>query len=476
MRSRVVLILLPAALIVSNGLNMMGVVVLPKLIKAQEFALFSLASSIGLFIVSVLFEWSRICIMRYSVTKDATESARRRATLNAANLWTASALILVALAIQLIHATYAIVFGMACLFATSQALFEARQASFRAEFKDVDYIRNVLTRATLGFVLLCAFAFFAQSALFAMFGWAGSFALILLLTKNPLRASPIGRFDSPTLSFMIKFGMGVTASAVATTALSPLLRLVAAEIIPLDESGKMMLAMDISQKIIGVVGVSINLITLQATFRAKEFGDDALAAARVSGQLSIVVAVIVPAVVGFLFLADPFEGIFVPADYRHIYSENITWCMIAAGLVGVRTFALDSIFLVAGRPYLGVVGPVVTGLASLLVLPVLGYSQGFSSVSISEAMAIGALVGLLASALLSRRVFQFDIAWLDILKVGAASTAMYGVMITIPRLADVPFLLIASVIGAAGYGAVMFGTNALGLHRMLRRFPIDQRP
>ncbi|MBM7044099.1 hypothetical protein [Rhizobium lusitanum] len=476
MRSRLIVILLPAALIISNALNMMGVVVLPKLIKSQEFALFSLASSIGLFIVSVLFEWSRICVMRYSVTKDATESARRRATLNAANLWTAGVLILAALAVQLLHATYAIVFGMACLFAISQALFEARQASFRAEFKDVDYIRNVLTRATLGFVLLCAFAFFAQSAVFAMFGWAGSFALILLFTKNPLRAPPIGKFDSQTLSFMIKFGMGVTVSAVATTALSPLLRLVAAGIIPLDESGKMMLAMDISQKIIGVVGVSINLITLQATFRAKEFGDDALAAARVSSQLSIVVAVIVPAVIGFLFLTDPFESIFVPADYRHIYAENIGWCMIAAGLVGVRTFALDSIFLVAGRPYLGVAGPVVTGLASLLALPILGYSQGFSSVSISQAMAIGALMGVLASALLSRRVFQFDVAWLDILKVGAASAVMYGAMITIPRFADALFLVLASVIGAAAYSAVMFGTNALGLYGMLRRFPIDQRP
>ncbi len=40
-------ILLPLALLLANFLNMVGIVVLPKIIDPSQFALFSLASSSG---------------------------------------------------------------------------------------------------------------------------------------------------------------------------------------------------------------------------------------------------------------------------------------------------------------------------------------------------------------------------------------------------------------------------------------------
>jgi O-antigen/teichoic acid export membrane protein len=471
MRSKLISALLPVTLILSNALNMLGIVVLPKIINAEEFALFSLASSIGLFIIAILFEWSRMCVMRYSVTTSDEETARRKATLNAANMWSAILLVVVAGVSQFLQTTYAAVFGMACLFAVSQALFEARQASFRAEFKDAAYIRNIVIRAVLGFVSLCAFAFFTQSAIFAMCGWAASYGLVLLLTRNPLRQPPTGEFDRATLSFLLKFGLGVTMAAVATAALSPLLRLVAAQLIPLDQSGKMMLAMDISQKIIGVLGVSINLLTLQATFRAKEFGDDKATSRRVSAQLSIVVAVVVPAVVGFAALSQSFTNLFIPTAYRDVYSQNIQWCMLAAGLIGIRAFALDSIFLVAGRSYLGITGPVATVLSSLLALLVLGSFQGYSTVVISQAMVAGALVGICVSILLGKRVLHFAIAWPDIGKVLVASMLMYGMIALVPHFGDASFLAMATGIGVIAYSLFMFGTNALGLQQMFYRTP-----
>jgi len=464
-------VLLPAALVLSNALNMVGIVVLPKLIEAEQFAIFSLSSSVGLFIVSVLFEWSRICTMRFSAAANPVEGAQRRATLHAANLWIACALLLLALVAQLWSTKYALIFGLASLFAVSQALFEARQASFRAEFRDKDYIRNILARSILGLLLLCGLAFCFQDASYTMWGWASSFAIVLVFSSNPFREPPVGKFNWQTLSFMMKFGMGVTVAAITTTALSPLVRLVATELIPLDEGGKMMLAMDISQKLVGVLGLSINLITLQATFRAKEFGDDKLASARITNQLSIVVAVIMPAVVGFLALAQPFSQIFVPQAYRDVFSMNITWCMVAAGLIGVRTFALDSVFLVAGRPYLSIVGPLVTVLATTLALVVIGSYAGFTSVVISQAVVVGAITGALGSAILSRLVFRFTISWGDLLKATAGCAGLYCAIALVPRLGEASLLVIATFVGSAVYCVVMIGSNALGLRSLFRRLP-----
>jgi len=450
---------------------MVGIMVLPKLVEAEQFALYSLATSVGLFIISVLFEWSRICTMRFSATADLGESAQRRATLHTANLWIAGALLLFALLFQLWSTQYTLIFGLASLFAVSQALFEARQASFRAEFRDKDYIRNIVTRSLLGLLLLCGLAYFCRSASYAVVGTAGSFAILLLVSKNPFREPPVGRFDRRTLLFMTKFGLGVTVAAITATALSPVVRMVATELIPLDEGGKMMLAMDISQKLVGVLGLSINLITLQATFRAKEFGDDRLASARITHQLSVVVAVIMPAVVGFLALAQPFTQIFVPAVYRDVFLSNASWCMVAAGLVGVRMFALDSVFLVAGRPYLGIVGPMVTMLVTLLAIVVTGIHIGFTSVVISKAVVVGAMAGVLASALISRLVFRFVISWGDLLKATAGSLALYCAIALVPRLGEASLLVIATIVGSAVYCGVMIGSNALGLRYLLRRLP-----
>ena len=127
--------LLPVSLLLANILNMAGIVVLPKIIDADEFALFSLSSSIGLLIIAVFYEWNRLATVRFSVTPDKDEEIKRRLALRRSNL--CINLVLGCLAIIcyfFAQHKYFLVASMALMFAISQATFEARQAFFRADF------------------------------------------------------------------------------------------------------------------------------------------------------------------------------------------------------------------------------------------------------------------------------------------------------------------------------------------------------
>jgi len=461
-------VLLPLALLLANILNMAGIVALPKIIDPSQFALYSLASSLGLFLIAILYEWNRITIMRYSVAVDPNDTVRRRSALLRANIVTSIILLISGVISYCVSENrYALIFSMACFFAVSQAMFEARQAFFRADFLDKRYAASLVSRALLGFCLLCLVGYISNNALFVMCAWAASFAAVLILIPSRSSASALQPTDWYTFKFLLKFGLGVAMSAVASTLLSPLVRLLASEVISLSDSGKLMLAMDISQKIIGVIGVGINVLTLQATFRAHEFGEHDVVKQRISMQAVIVVSTILPAVVGFIAVENDFASIFVPEIYRDVFLSNIAWCMASAGLIGFRTFALDSIFIVVGRPYVGLVGPVVTAAVTVISAFAL-ISVEASATSFSKALCLGGVAGSVASFIIARRLCKFRVDLSNLWRTIAAATMMFA-SIQFVRFDHPLVALTASVaVGAFVYGAMLLASNAFGSHKLLR--------
>ena len=465
-------LLMPAGVLAANVLNMVGIVVLPKLVDPHEFALFSLASSLGLLLVSIFYEWSRGAIVRYSVAADPEETNRRRAVLRRSNTVTSVVLLTVAAICCVFNdSRYAIIVSMACLFAVSQALFEARQALFRADFNDVRYAASLVIRAFAGLLLMCLSAFWTNSAFLVMCSWALSFVIVLLAVGQIVGIKqPRAAMDWKTFRFLFVFGIGITLSAIATAALQPLVRLLAPEFISLTDSGKLVLAMDISQKIIGVIGVSINVITLQATIRARELGEESIMLERTGMQLSVVLAVLVPTVLGFLMVRSEFTSIFVPEVYRDIFSSNVGWCMVAAGILGFRAFALDTIFVVLGRPYLGLIGPLATVAATLIATLFLLSRYGSDPLVFSQGFCVGVTTGAFVSFVVARRYCCFPIEWGNYIKIVSSTVLMVGVVSLCMFQSDLVRIMVSVSAGGGAYFAGLLAMDAMGLRQTVRWF------
>lgn len=351
---------------------------------------------------------------------------------------------------------------MALIFAISQATFEARQAFFRADFHDRNYAASLFSRALVGFAFLIAAGYMTESALVTMIAWAASFGIILVAFHNtPMRLSK-SPIDWNILRFLLTFGVGASLSAMATTLLSPAVRMLAAGFIPLADTGKLMLAMDISQKIVGVLGVSISILTIQTTIRAKEFGNDELVRHRIGMQIPTVLAVILPSVIGFILLKDDFTTIFVPESYRDVFLANIVWCMAAAGALGFRMFALDSVFLILGRPYIGISGPVFTFFGTACVAFFYIWIGDVKSVDFSKSLLVGSLGGVLFSLIAVRAFCAFTVGWQDIMKIFAATAGM-GAIVWMCTFDDRVLRMLTSVVfGGGAYCAIIVGLDTLG--------------
>jgi len=465
-------LLMPAGVLLANVLNMVGIVVLPKLVDPHEFALFSLASSLGLLLVSIFYEWSRGAIVRYSVAADPAETDRRRAILRRANTVTSILLLSVAAVCWGFGSNrYALIVSMACLFAVSQALFEARQALFRADFHDVRYAASLVARAFAGLMFMCAVAFWTNSGFLVMCAWAFSFVIVLFTVGQIVGVKkPKAEMDWSTFRFLFVFGIGITLSAIATAALQPLVRLLAPEFVSLTDSGKLVLAMDISQKIIGVIGVSINVITLQATIRARELGEEAIMLQRTGMQLSVVLAVLVPTVLGFLMIKPEFTSIFVPEVYRDVFSPNVGWCMLAAGILGFRAFALDTIFVVLGRPYLGLIGPLTTMGATLIATYLLLLRYGPDPVVFSQGFFVGVTIGATVSFSVARYSCQFPIEWGNYAKIALSALLMSVVLSLCIFKSDLIRIVVSVLVGGGSYFAGLLAMDAMGLRQTVRWF------
>ncbi|WP_413708779.1 hypothetical protein [Rhizobium sp. Rhizsp82] len=460
---------LPAGVLAANLLNMIGIIILPKIIDPDQLAIYSLASSIGLFLVSMFYEWNRVSISRYSVSKDVLETSRRRSALRHSNRLTSAVLIVVSL-VSLIYMNnhYGLILGMACLFAISQALFEARQAYFRADFQNVSYATSIISRALCGLLLISFVGYASNSALYVMLAWCASYFIVLSFTQRRFTAlTKVSPFHWETFTFLVKFGSGVTLVAIATTALQPLVRTLASEFIPLADSGKLMLAMDIPLKIVGVIGVSINILTLQGTMRASEFGERTLMLERIGMQISIVLAVILPTAVGFILVKQDFANAFIPTIYHDIYLQNVGWCMAAAGILVFRNAAIDSIFVIVGRPHHGLAGPTVAIFLTLIFTWFL-LQFGVNSLAFSHGLFLGLLAGTVASWVVAVKLCNFPVEWGNIGRILFSTICMAAAVSMFVTSSNLVGLLAKAGLGAAVYVSFLILTNAFDLRRHLR--------
>lgn len=461
--------LLPISILFANILNMAGIVVLPKVMDAGEFALFSLASSLGLLVIAVFYEWNRMSIMRFTVTPDKDAEIKRRFALRRSSYSISVALGCVAVfCFPFSQQKYFLVVAMALIFAISQATFEARQATFRAEFHDKNYSVNLFLRALIGFLFLISAGYMTGSAFFTVAAWAASFLIVLVYFRDDASRLPKHSVDWGVLRFLLTYGVGASLTAIATTLLSPTVRMLTAGFIPLADSGKLMLAMDISQKIVGVLGVTISILTIQTTIRAQEFGHFQLVRDRIGAQMPTVLAVILPSVVGFILLKDDFASIFVPESYRDIFLENIVFCMAASGALGFRMFALDSVFLILGRPYVAISGPVFTIFGTVCVILFYIWNGDVTSVDFSKSLLAGSVGGVFFSIIAVRSLYAFTVEWRDIIKVFVA-TACMGTIVWMSTFDDRILRMAASVIfGSAAYCAVIVSLDALGFRNRFK--------
>src|SRR5207237_387728 len=199
--------------------------------------------------------------------------------------------------------------GLALGVSIANSLFDYRTALVRARFHDRLYGRLVAIKNVFSLVLTGGAAFLFGSAALALIGG------ILCLTGPILTANLL-----------------YTAIPLANRALITHLHGFA-------ETGQFSLAYDLGLRAVLAIASAMAVLLFQMAVRAHETHGMDRAKAQIARNMTMVIAVVVPACVGIWATLPSIEALIVPSQYRGPFAHYLTLLLLGLCATGLIHFA-----------------------------------------------------------------------------------------------------------------------------------------
>lgn len=445
---------LPVALVLANLSGLAISLLVPLLVAADEYSIFALTWSAGQLVASVAYEWMRFGVLRYSVGADEELATTRRSLLwqgyvSVTGILLAGAL-LAGLAIFI--SPLALYVAPIAFYAACQGAFEGRQARARALFDNGFYSISWVLRTFISLALSVLAAWMTGSGAAALLGLAASYPITMLVV-NRLSALPALRasWNSEQFRFLARYGFFAALATNISMLLPTVLRTLAISTLGLAEAGGLVLAADLSQKAISVVGLAVNIVMMQNSIKAAEFGSDGELQQKARMQIAIATAFVAPAALGFFLIQQPFTGLLVAAEYEATYWQSIGLACLASGVLAFRLFAVDSLFVAFGKTEGAIVGPLLAVASTTAAIGLFAWQGLATPLAITASYAGGTIAGAIAAIHMLTRVKRIKWPTADLLKITAGCLVMLLVWWLLPRDHGAIDLLLITVACGVSY-------------------------
>lgn len=456
------------ASVLGVGLNL----VIPFVLPAAEYARYSLMLGFAQLIASVLFEWVRVNVIRFSNTADLEADANRRAVLTWVYAVTIGVMTLAAVVSLLLVGVSLWFWSSAIVVATAalQGIFDGQQAASRAALDNTSVSLRILLRTSLAFACSVAAGLMFRTGDAALLGFALAFPLTSLIGVRALPTA-LGKahFSLPVFLRMLNFGMLAAAGTNLSLAIPAAIRSVVVASVGLAQAGGILLVIDLSQRVFATIGMSVNIVAVQNAIRAIEFGDDRQIREKIRQQIMAVACLILPIIIVFAFIQQPLADYIIPTQYHDGFEAGGLAAVIAIGIMAIRQYSLDPLFVVLGKAVAAPVGTatmLVVLLAFELLVPA-DWLGGSVQATMSE-LIFASIAGLVVTAV--ALMFTKTLPWpiRDMIWVGAATIITILVGMVLPPAHGIwAGIAVATVLGLVFVAAIIIG-NVLETRALLR--------
>lgn len=340
-------VLIVLSLIVANLTNLAIQFVIPRLLPSAEYVSFSVFWSSGQLFAALIFEWLRLGVMRYSVdsSQQGVDGFNAAIRFSYALSFLISAVVGVFLLLVSRHDGYYFWLGIILIYACVQGGFDASQASLRARLKNVRFSMSWMVRSFVSFFLTVGLAWYWGSALYAAIGLCLSYLIVFVVSDFKLSLKFPQRAD---VRFLFRYGAMGAVGGIVLFSIPVLCRHILATGLEPSVSAGAILAIDLSQKVLIVFAVALNLVLLQpAIRRAAESAD--CAKREQQNHFLRIVAILPPFAIALAFLTSAVDTFFVPPDFVDGYRQSVYIAIISALLICIKSFGVDAIFIISGR-------------------------------------------------------------------------------------------------------------------------------
>jgi O-antigen/teichoic acid export membrane protein len=464
--------------VVNAGLNFVLGLLIAFFLGPAEFGRYAIGAAIIVLVNTALLDWVRLSAVRFYSLRARETQPEIRATLDflvAGVSMTLCALLLAAVVAGIDFRMPAMMLAASVLAGVGAGLFDYHGAIARARFLDAAYARLVIVKNLLALILMVGGAWLTRDPTVVLLGGLLSAAVALVSVRRVLADAPLSfaAARQDVAWTFAKYALPIVAGNAIYSLIPLLNRSLLAGANGFAEAGYFSLASDMGLRLFGALSTTLEIVLLRQVIRLDETRGRRAAQKRIATNIVIVLAVALPAAVGFALTLPAFDRILVPPSFQGRFSTYMA--PLLPGFVAIAIFqaGLYPAFLIEKRTLVATLAAVI-GLGANVAIVVAFAASSPIVYAVAQTMAF--LVVLAITAIAALRLLPVLPSWRDcgavLLAVAAMAAAIWPLR---DRFAAVPELVMQVVLGALVYGAVILACDVARWRTLLLLWWVARR-
>lgn len=403
----------------SAALGFLSVILFTRLLTPAEYGIYVVALSVAGIISALLFTWVRLSVLRFESEGERTDirlTALAAYLISVLTLPAALGVTVFALAVPFDKALAAI------LLAAALGLFELGQEILRARLDSTSYMRATVIRAFAAIGISYALVAMGWGGFGLVAGVAGAYVIAAVAFSGAIWKGPRKPFDRVTFRTMLGFGIPMAMSGGVFAFHSALDRLLVAYLLGDAAAGVYGAAADLVRQIILFPALSVASAVVPLAIRSLTEEGPAAADAHLTRSGELLLAVVLPAVVGLAIVAPHFAALILGPEFRDTAAALIPILVFAWLFQTISQQFVQVSFHLAKKPSLMVAHGTAILIVNVIAMALLVRPFGLKGAAWS--LVIAEAAGVVAGYILSRRAHPLPLAWRPIARVVLAVAVM----------------------------------------------------
>ncbi|HUZ91121.1 MAG TPA: polysaccharide biosynthesis C-terminal domain-containing protein, partial [Methylocella sp.] len=438
-----------------------------KFLGPEEYGRFALAYATAIFVQTGFFDWIRLGATRFYSERIRSEEPALRATLDFGFAFITAGLAVGTCLLLFSGVKFTLSYGLIGLalgVAVTNGLFDYHTALVRACFDDRLFARLALVKNVVAFALMGGGAFLFGSAKMTLIGTiislGGSVVTARAALRDPASKPRLARVS--IAGSLMAYSLPIVGANLLYLAIPLANRSILAILDGFSETGQFSLAYDFGTKAVQAIGSALDIVLFQIAVATHESHGPAQARQQIARNMTIVIAMVLPACTGLWLTLPSIEDLVVPEAFRGHFDVLLPLMMTGLFCMAMIQYAINPIFQIEKKTAPLIVAALAACAADPLLLLVLRQDDGASSLAIAQTGAmLTALIVLIGFASPTWRHWPRprDLA------VAVFANALMGAIV-LPMRSHEPglatlFEQIAT--GVIVYAFVVFGLDVAGL-------------
>jgi O-antigen/teichoic acid export membrane protein len=433
-----------------------------KFLGPEEYGRFALAYATAIFVQTGFFDWIRLGATRFYSERIRYEEPALRATLDFGFAIITAGLAVGICLLLFTGIRFTLSYGLIALalsVAVANGLFDYHTALVRACFDDRLFARLALVKNGVAFTLMGGGAFLFGSAKMTLIGTiislGGSVVTARAALRDPGSKPYLARL--PIARSLMAYSLPIVGANLLYLAIPLANRSILAILDGFSETGQFSLAYDFGTKAVQAIGSALDIVLFQIAVATHELHGSVQARHQIARNMTIVIAMVLPACTGLWLTLPSIEELVVPEAFRGPFDVLLPLMMTGLFCMAMIQFAINPIFLIQKKTLPLIAAALVACAADPILLLVLRQDDGASSLAIAQTGAmLAALIVLIGFASLTWQQWPRprDLA------VAVFANALMGAIV-LPMRSQEPGL--ATLFEQIATGVIIYAVVVLGL-------------